>query len=222
MCKLIIAIDGPAASGKSTVAKEVARRLGFDYLDTGAMYRCFTLFVLEKKLNPNDELAINKILKQAQILIKDQRFFLNGQDVSEKIRGNEVTTWVSKVCAYEAVREAMVEQQRKIVNQSSNSVILDGRDIGTYVFPNASLKIYLTASYDERAKRRFLENKARGLNLSLEFIKADLMRRDQADSTRHIAPLKIADDAIVLDNSELSIAQTADFIIEKIKELEND
>ena len=124
-------------------------------------------------------------------------------------------------CAYEAVREAMVEQQRKIVNQSSN-VILDGRDIGTYVFPNASLKIYLTASYDERAKRRYLENKARGLNLSLEFIKADLMRRDQADSTRHIAPLKIADDAIVLDNSELSIAQTADFIIEKIKELEND
>lgn len=218
MKNYIIAIDGPAASGKSTVAKIIAKRLNFNYLDTGAMYRALTLFVLENNIDPNDEKTIDNIVENVKVDINGSTTLLNGKNVSNEIRSNPVTAHVSKVCAYASVRSHMVDEQRRIANSSDTGVILDGRDIGTNVFPNATLKIFLTASYDVRANRRYLDNKERNIESNLEELKADLIRRDKADSSRPIAPLKQAEDAFLLDNSNMSIDETADFIINKFNE----
>lgn len=205
MKKLIIAIDGPAASGKSSVAKALAKKLGYRYIDTGAMYRCCTLEVLNRKIDVNDEAAIAGALKHCRIDVVDDNYFLNGQDVSKQIRDKEVTLHVSKVCSYPVVRNFMVKQQQKLGKEGG--VVLDGRDIGTYVFPNADLKIYQTASLETRALRRYQENKARGIELSYEAVYDDIVRRDHEDSTRELAPLIQAKDAIVMDTTSLSVME---------------
>lgn len=216
MSKLIIAIDGPAASGKSTVSKVVAKKLGLSYIDTGAMYRCMTLFTLRNNISPDDEDAIRELLPDCNIVFEGSKCIMNGEDVSLAIRQNDVTLHVSQVCAYKDVREHMVKLQRKM--GEAGNVILDGRDIGTNVFPNADVKIFLSAPVKARALRRFLENKAKGIHISYDDLVLDLERRDYADSTRAIAPLRQAEDAIYLDNSNLNIEETANKIVEIIKE----
>ena len=216
MSKLIIAIDGPAASGKSTVSKVVAQKLGLSYIDTGAMYRCMTLLTLRSGVAPSDEEGIRELLPKCNILFNGPTCLLNNEDVTLAIRQNDVTAHVSQVCAYKDVREHMVNLQRKM--GEIGNVVLDGRDIGTNVFPNADVKIFLTAPVKARALRRFLENKEKGINISYDELVADLERRDYADSTRAIAPLRQAEDAVYLDNSNLNIEETADKIVEIIKE----
>lgn len=216
MSKLIIAIDGPAASGKSSVSKVVAKKLGLSYIDTGAMYRCMTLLTLRSGISPSDEDAIRDLLKQCNIVFEGSKCIMNGEDVSLAIRQNDVTRHVSQVCAYKDVREHMVMLQRKM--GEIGNVVLDGRDIGTNVFPNADVKIFLTAPVKARALRRFLENKEKGIHISYDDLVLDLERRDLADSTRAIAPLKQAEDAAYLDNSNLNVEETANRIVEIIKE----
>lgn len=219
MKQLIIAIDGPAASGKSTVAKMVAKKLNYRYLDTGAMYRCYTLFVLNNNIDPNDEEEVSKHVKEASIEVGNGKAFLNNVEVTNEIRNQEVTGAVSKVCSYAAVRSHMVDEQRRLANDGTSGVVLDGRDIGTFVFPNADLKIFLTASYEVRALRRYHEFASKNIKTTLEQIKEDLYQRDKADSTRAISPLSIAYDAIYLDNSVMNAEETADYILAKAKEI---
>ena len=219
MGNIIIAIDGPAASGKSTVAKNLATLLNYNYLDTGAMYRCMTLFVLENNIDPLDEKTNDKYVEKVSVEIDGPKSYLNGKDVSDVIRNTEVTKWVSTVCAYRSVRFHMVDEQRRMAAKGNKGVILDGRDIGSNVFPNADVKFYLTASYDVRAQRRFLENQKRGMcDMTLDELKEDLIRRDKADSSRPIAPLTIAKDAIIIDNTNLNIEETTQCLLNIIKE----
>lgn len=217
MKRLIIAIDGPAASGKSSTAKLLAKKLGYNYIDTGAMYRCITLYVLQNNINPDDEAEIAKNLPNCNIEVSGDYFFLNDQDVSKEIRSKEVTFNVSKVCSYASVREAMVKMQRELAK--NGGVILDGRDIGTVVFPHADIKIYQTADLEVRALRRYQENRIRNIDMSLEEVMADIKRRDEKDSTRSISPLKKAKDAIVIDTSKFSsVEKNVEAIMDIIRE----
>ncbi len=212
-----IAIDGPSSAGKSTVAKELARRLGFKYIDTGAMYRAITLKVLETGVDPGDEAAVTALAESCRLELQgqgqDYKVFLDGQDVSEAIRNTAVTKNVSQVCSYQGVRQNLVAKQRRLAENCG--VVMDGRDIGTNVLPNAALKIYLTASPEERGRRRYAEWLAKGIaSLTLEEVIADLQRRDHLDSTREHNPLRRAEDAILLDSDGLSVAQITNAIIE--------
>lgn len=217
MKRLIIAIDGPAASGKSSTAKLLAKKLGYNYIDTGAMYRCITLFVLQNNINPDDEETIKSNLKNCKIEVSGDYFFLNDEDVSEAIRSKDVTYNVSKVCSYASVREAMVKMQRDLAK--NGGVILDGRDIGTVVFPNADIKIYQTADLEVRALRRYQENRIRNIDMSLEEVTQDIARRDEKDSTRSISPLKKANDAITIDTSKFSsVEKNVEAIMDIIRE----
>lgn len=216
MKKIIIAIDGPAAAGKSSVAKGLAARINYDYLDTGAMYRCLTLYILQKGISPDDEKNICKILPEAKIEVSGSNFYLNDKDVSLEIRSKEVTKEISKIVSYSCVRNFMVKEQRKLAK--NGGVVLDGRDIGTFVFPNADLKIYQIATLDVRALRRYQENKSKNINMSLEEVKADIVRRDLKDSTRKLAPLKQADDAIVVDTTNMTQEEVVNHIIDIFKE----
>ena len=208
MKKLIIAIDGPAAAGKSTVAKLLAKKLDYLYVDTGAMYRCLTLAVLKNHIDVNDEQAIADLLKKTEIKVAKDYFYVNGEDVSQAIRAKDVSNNVSIVCAYPSVRLEMVKKQREIGSQGG--VVLDGRDIGTFVFPKADVKFYQTADMETRALRRYQENRAKGMDSSLEEVMNDIIRRDKLDSTRLLAPLIQADDAVLVDTSSLSISQTVE------------
>lgn len=217
MKRLIIAIDGPAASGKSSTAKLLAKKLGYNYIDTGAMYRCITLYVLKNNIDPDDEEAIGNSLKNCKIDVSGDYFFLNDEDVSDAIRSKEVTFHVSKVCSYAKVREEMVRMQRELAK--NGGVILDGRDIGTVVFPNADLKIYQTADLEVRALRRYQENNIRNIDMTLEEVTQDIKRRDEKDSTRAISPLKKADDAITIDTSKFSsVEKNVEAILALVKE----
>ena len=198
-----IAIDGPSGSGKSSVAKAVAKRLGLLHLDTGGMYRTLGYKVIKDGLNLEN---IEEVLKNLDLKIVNKKFFLDGEDVSEKIRSNEVSKIASKVSSIKSVREYMVNLQREI--SSNNDVILDGRDIGTVVFPNAEVKIYLTASPEVRANRRYLEDGS----LSYEKILEDILKRDYDDSHREHSPLKVADGAKIIDTDNLSFEEAAAFI----------
>jgi cytidylate kinase len=212
----IIAIDGPAASGKSTLAYRLAQLLGYLYLDTGVMYRAVTLAALQGKLGVGDEAVITLLAGQVTIDVRppsqqDGRSYdvlLDGEDVTWLIRKPEVDANVSKVSAYGGVRRAMMVQQRKIA--SRGKVVMVGRDIGTVVCPEAGLKIYLDASVEERAKRRFLETGARGEKMDYEAILSSMRRRDEIDSTRAVAPLKPAADAVVINSDGLNIDQVMD------------
>lgn len=216
MKKLVVAIDGPAAAGKSTVAKMVAKKIGATYIDTGAMYRALTYFALSQNIDPKDESAVVSLLPKLKLDIKeDERIFLNGTDVTKQIRSIEVNDNVSYVASYKDIRLALVDIQRKM--SESISVVMDGRDIGTYVLPNADIKIFQVASVGTRALRRYKENISKGIQCELEDIEIGLKKRDHIDSTRTFAPLKPADDSIVLDTSNLSIEEAVDAVIEIIK-----
>ncbi|MFZ1562912.1 MAG: (d)CMP kinase [Leptotrichiaceae bacterium] len=215
---MIIAIDGPAGSGKSTIAKLVALELGFEYLDTGAMYRMVTLRLVNKKISLEDIRSIEKELKNMKIDILNNRFFLNNVDVTDEIRTPIVSENVSKVAKIKEIRYKMVELQREI--SKSKNTILDGRDIGTVVFPNAEIKIYLIADEVERAKRRYSELKNNS-EISFEDVLKNIVERDRIDSTRVESPLKKAEDAIEIDTTGNTIEEVKEKILLVIEEYKN-
>ena len=216
---MIIAIDGPAGSGKSTIAKLVALELGFEYLDTGAMYRMVTLRLVNKKISLEDIRSIEKELKNMKIDILKNRFFLNNVDVTDEIRTPIVSENVSKVAKIKEIRYKMVELQREI--SKSKNTILDGRDIGTVVFPNAEIKIYLIADEVERAKRRYSELKNNS-EISFEDVLKNIVERDRIDSTRVESPLKKAEDAIEIDTTGNTIEEVKEKILQEIEEYRNE
>lgn len=220
---LIIAIDGPAASGKSTTARLVAVELGYTYIDTGAMYRAVTLAALQQGLDPGDEEGITSLARNLSISFEPRpdggnRTLLDGVDVSEKIRHPDVAANVSQVSSWRGVREAMVALQRKIAGRGG--CVLDGRDIGTVVFPDAELKIFLVADIEQRARRRLNDLKASGIRTELESVADDLQTRDRKDSTRSESPLRAAEDAIHIDTSGLSIAEQVDEVADLARTIE--
>ena len=219
MIKLQIAVDGPASSGKSTVAKIVAQNLRIIYLDTGAMYRAATLVALQNKTE--DPQKIIDVIKKKPIFFKNtadgQLVFLGTEDITKIIRTNEITQNVSKISALAQVREFLVAEQQRIADEGG--IIMDGRDIGTVVLPHADLKIFLVASVDERAERRYKENLQKNIPTDLEDLKVEIAERDRKDSTRAVSPLKQAEDAILLDSTGKTIDQVAGFIEEKAREL---
>ncbi len=215
-----IAIDGPAASGKSTTAREVAKRLGYIYIDTGAMYRAITKAALDAGVDMNDAAALEEIARSSRITLEirdgQQHTFLNGRDVSREIRTPEIDRNISPVATHPGVRRIMVEQQRQLARDGG--VVMDGRDIGTVVLPDAELKIFMEASIEARARRRLREQANGDAAVTLESIKADLARRDHADSTRADGPLKKAEDAIVIDTSHMSIEEQVARIVALARE----
>lgn len=217
---MIIAIDGPAGSGKSTISKLVAKDLDLIYLDTGAMYRLVTLKALKMGIldgNLEDLDKINELLDNLEIDIREDGFYLDGVDVSEEIRKPIVSENVSKIAAIKEVRIKMVDLQRAF--SKAKNVILDGRDIGTVVFPNADLKVFLVADARERANRRYKELTEKGENVSLEEIYQNILMRDKIDSTREEAPLKKAEDAIEVDTTSKSIDEVKEEILNLYKNL---
>lgn len=206
-----IAIDGPAGAGKSTIAKKLAKEMGFIYVDTGAMYRAMALFFLKQNLSSSDENKITVAAKDIDISIcyqnKEQQVLLNGENVTGEIRSEAVGNMASAVSIYPAVRQKLTSLQQNLA--ANANVIMDGRDIGTCVLPNAEVKIYLTASVQARAKRRYDELQEKGIECTLEAIQKDIEERDYRDMHRKISPLKQAKDAVLLDSSDLTIAETA-------------
>lgn len=219
MKKIVVAIDGPAGAGKSTIAKLVAEKLGYAYIDTGAMYRSVALKFLQTGKN-FDEAFISQLAQTMIIEFKPEasvnRVFVDGVEVTDAIRSAEVTANVSRVAAIGDVREAMVAQQRRM--GESGGVLMDGRDIGTVVFPNAQLKIFLTASVEERALRRYKELVAKGQDVDLAQLKKDIASRDKQDSERAISPLRQAEDALLLDTSDMNIEQVTAKIMQLVEE----
>ena len=218
-----IAIDGPAGAGKSTIARLAAKKLGFIYVDTGAMYRAIALYLIWKETDIYDEEALTKALDRVKINIVYekgvQHVFLNLQDVSAEIRSEKVSIVASKSSALLPVRNKLLDIQRDIA--AKNDVIMDGRDIGTNILPNAEVKIYLDASPDVRAKRRYDEMRNKGEKPDLESIKTNIIARDEQDMNRKLAPLKKADDAILIDSSYMSIDEVVEEIISLAKKAEN-
>ncbi len=211
--KLILAIDGPAAAGKSTVAKLVAKKLNITYIDTGAMYRAFTLFVMQKGVDPQQQLLCEALIPQVKILLAPTgEVFLNGQDVSKEIRDPKVSSQVSYIASYKAIRLALVDLQRHMAG--NQSVVMDGRDIGTYVLPEANIKIFQIASVETRAVRRYEENLSKGITCTLESVEEDLRHRDYIDSHRDFAPLKPANDSILIDTSFMTVHEVVERILE--------
>lgn len=217
--KLIVAIDGPAGVGKSTVAQLVAEKLGYTYIDTGAMYRAITLKALRRKINTEDGAALTALAKQVQI---EQRYnptgrvklrtFLDGQEVTRQIRSPRVSSFVSRVSAVPGVRKEMVRLQRNLL--AEGGVVIEGRDMGTVVAPDADVKVFLTASVSERARRRQGDLASDGYQTTLETLRSEIARRDHADSTRTTSPLAMARDAASIDTTTLSAAEVAQKIME--------
>lgn len=215
MENLIVAIDGPAGSGKSTIAKLIANKYNFTYIDTGAMYRMITLYLLQEKIDFENLKEIENVLNNhINLDMKENKFFLNNKDVSQEIREPIISENVSKVASIKIVRDNLVSLQRKIA--SNKNVILDGRDIGTVVFPNAQVKIFLIASVEERANRRYKEFLEKNISISYEEVLKSLKERDFIDSTRKESPLVKAKDAIELDTTNLNLQEVVDFISSKI------
>ncbi len=216
MRNFIIAIDGPAGSGKSTIAKILAEKNNLTYLDTGAMYRMVALYFLENNVDLDNDAEVRLNLAKIKLDIEKDKFFVNGEDVSKEIRGPRVSNLVSFVARIKRVRERLVELQREI--SYGKNVILDGRDIGTVVFPNADLKVFLIASPEERAKRRLKEYEEKGIQESFESVLANIKERDMIDSTREESPLKKAEDAVEVDTSFMTIDEVTETINRLIKE----
>lgn len=210
MKKLSVAVDGPAGAGKSSVARIVAEKLGLTYIDTGAMYRAVALCMVKNGIDIKDLNGIENILNFIDIDLKDGKVYLNGEDVSLAIREQEISRLSSPVSAIPQVRKRLVEMQRKMAEETS--VIMDGRDIGTNVLKDADVKIFLTASCEVRAKRRYNELKAKGYDVKLETIMQDIKIRDAADSNREVDPLRVAPDAVIVDTTDMSF----DDVVEKI------
>ncbi|KAB1439427.1 (d)CMP kinase [Candidatus Galacturonibacter soehngenii] len=213
-----VAIDGPAGAGKSTIAKEIAKRLGYIYVDTGAMYRAMALYMIRKNIKPDETDKMSLASKEVDITIEyyngEQLVILNGENVNPFIRSEEVGNMASVSSANKDVRFKLVDLQRQLASKAD--VIMDGRDIGTYVLPNANIKIYLTASSKVRAKRRYEELTQKGLSCNIEEIEKDIIERDRRDSTREFAPLKQAEDAILIDSSDMSIEQVINTVIKMV------
>ena len=219
--KLVIAIDGPAASGKSTTARAVARRLGYLHLDTGAMYRAVAAKVLRLGLDPTDAVAIELLLPGTVVDLRrngdELTVLLDGRDVTEEIRSPGVTRAVSAVSSIPAVRDAMVRQQREMGRRGG--VVLEGRDIGTVVFPDADLKVYMVAGLEARARRRQRELDAAGIVSTLPVLQKEIEERDRYDSTRSTAPLRKAEDAVLLDTSNLTVEEQVDAVVGLVKRI---
>ena len=218
---LVIAVDGPAGTGKSSVSRSLARSLGARYLDTGAMYRIVTLAVLRAGIDLDDVEAVSAAAADVDLAVgydpDEDRSYLAGEDVSAEIRGDEVTRAVSAVSAVLEVRSRLVQLQRELA-AGQNSVVVEGRDIGTVVLPGADVKIFLTASAEERARRRNDQNIASGLGDDYEAVLADVKRRDHLDSTRKVSPLRAADDALVVDTSDMSEPQVVSHLLELVEQ----
>ena len=215
-----IAIDGPAGAGKSTIAKKLAQELGYVYVDTGAMYRAMAYYFLQQGIDKTDEAAINAAVDGADVTIRyvdgAQQVLLNGEDVTGSLRSEQVGNMASNTSVYPAVRIKLVALQQKLAQ--TTDVIMDGRDIGTCVLPDAQVKIYLTASVGTRAKRRYDELVEKGEEPDLEKIEADIEERDYRDMHREMSPLRQADDAVLVDSSEMNIEQVVSAILEIVKE----
>lgn len=212
----IIAIDGPSGSGKGTIAKEVARKLNYTYIDTGAMYRCVALKVIENNVDIKDTDKIVNILKNIDItLTNDGKCYIDNIDVSDKIRSMEVTSLVSKISLIVPIREVMKEKQRDYAKK--DNIVMEGRDITTEVFPDADYKFYLDASLDVRANRRYLQNKEKGIESSIDEIRESLKERDYDDSTRKVGALRRTDDQIYINSDNLTIEEVINKIMEMIK-----
>lgn len=217
---IAIALDGPAGSGKSTIARAVALKFNYIYIDTGAMYRAITLKALQNNIPIANQLQLTELAQNTVIRLKyietdglsQLRLIMDGVDVSEAIRGLEVTNNVSAVAAVAGVRQALVKLQREMAREGG--VVMDGRDIGTVVLPDAELKIFLTASVAERSKRRWLELKAKGIEVDLAELEEQIRKRDELDSNREVDPLRQADDAILIDTTDLTITEVTDRIVE--------
>jgi len=218
--RFVVAIDGTSASGKSTTARNVAQRLGWFFLDTGAMYRAVAYEVLRRGVDPNDFERVAEVAKEIDIDVKPgpdgQITYVNGEDVSAHLRTPEVDKAVTPVSQNPEVRKKLVAIQRMV--GENRELVCEGRDMTTVVFPDAELKIYMDANINVRAERRKKDLEKKGIHISLEEIKKDLMRRDLADSNRDISPLKKADDAILLDTTNLTIEDEVNFVLERIKE----
>ncbi|MBM7661226.1 cytidylate kinase [Bacillus mesophilus] len=218
--KISIAIDGPAAAGKSTVAKQIAEQLTYIYIDTGAMYRSLTYKALQQEIDVQNEESLSTILEKTTIELKPsnegQLVFLDGTNVTDEIRSNVVTNNVSHVAAHRLVREEMVQRQKDMAQ--NGGVVMDGRDIGTQVLPHAEVKIFLLASVEERAKRRFDENIKKGIESNLQQLMIEIAQRDKLDSEREVSPLIKAHDAIEIDTTSLSISQVVDKIMTIVHE----
>src|SRR5574344_2968421 len=210
-----VAIDGPAAAGKSTVAKRVAEILGFTYIDTGAMYRAVTYAVIKKGLDPkSEEQAVTLLPGMSIDLLEDGRVLCNGEDVSRVIREPLVSGNVSYIAAMKPIRLALVDMQRILAQKKS--VVMDGRDIGTYVLPSAQVKIYQIASVETRAVRRYEENLEKGINTTLKEVEEDVRQRDYIDSHREFAPLKPASDSVLIDTSYMSVEQAVEAVLKVV------
>lgn len=218
--KINIAIDGPAGAGKSSVARRLADKLGYIYIDTGAMYRAVTYYVIQAGLKADQHEAIAALLNQVQIEFRivneQQAVFLNQQNVSEPIRTPDVSRNVSQIASYKEVRALLVNQQQKMAD--ALGVVMDGRDIGTAVLPNAALKIYLTASVEERARRRFEETKGTSNEIPFDQLILEIAARDQADMSRDISPLVMADDAILVDSTKMNMQEVIDHLYQLSKD----
>ena len=211
-----IAIDGPAAAGKSTVAKQVAKILNCVYIDTGAMYRAITWYALSKGVDPKDEEKVTALLPEIDLSLHlDGKVVVNDQDITKEIRTTEVADNVSYIASYKKIRLHLVELQRKM--SKNVSVVMDGRDIGSYVLPHADVKIFQVASVETRAVRRYKENLEKGINCTIEEMEKNLRKRDYIDSNREFAPLKKAEDSFVLDTSNMTIDEAVNAIIKIVK-----
>ncbi len=218
-----VAIDGPSGAGKSTLAKRAAQRFGFVYVDTGAIYRTVGLFVFQEGIDPGDKEAVKECLSKIKLQLcydeRGQRMILNGEDVSERIREPQISMYASAVSAHGCVRDFLLDMQRKLAEDYD--VVMDGRDIGTVVLPNASLKVFLTATSEDRARRRYEQLCEKGIGCTFEETLRDLKQRDENDSRRSLAPLKAADDAIVLDTTGDTESESFDklekLILERLK-----
>lgn len=215
-----IAIDGPSGAGKSTLARKLASKLGFIYVDTGALYRTVGLYIYRKEIDPKDNETVASVLPEIEVSIAfingEQHVYLNGEDVSADIRLHEVSQYASLTSAIPEVRRFLFDTQRKLA--AENNVIMDGRDIGTVVLPDAEVKIFLTARPEVRAERRYKELLERGQEVDFEQVLADVVRRDDQDMNRPIAPLKPAEDSVILDTSECSFDESLDLLFKTAKE----
>lgn len=218
--KIIIAIDGPAGSGKSTAAKNIAQKLGFTYLDTGAMYRAITFLALQKGI-ADDVNSVIEMARKISLKLKFEdgvtRVFVDGVEVTEEIRKPEVNSKVSDISKIPEVRAEMVKIQKRM--GSEGNIIAEGRDVTTVVFPEADFKIFMTATLEERTRRRFKEFQEKNVNISIDEVKANLQMRDEIDSNRSVSPLKKADDALEFDNSNINIEEELNILLDKIEEI---
>lgn len=218
--KIIVAIDGPAGSGKSSTAKRVAEKLDYLYLDTGAMYRAITLKVIRREIESSHPETVVNLLAETQVVLRKNdhtlTIYLDGEDVSELIRSPRVDKEISWVCQIPEVRDRMVALQREIGREGG--IVAEGRDMGTVVFPDAECKFYMVASVEERGRRRWLQMKEKGINISPEEIIADIRRRDKIDSERELSPLRKAEDAVEIDTSNMTLEQQTEFIVRTVRE----